>query len=972
MRNFLLIFSLSLSQILTAQNMYQDAYNATNHVPVGLLEAVAWTNTHMVHLDGTLESCSGIPQPFGIMGLHDDGANYFKQNAQLVSQLSGISLADQASNPSNQVLAYALAYDAIITNNNFDPNNAQSYREVLHILSEIPDTGYVNFLAKEMQVYSILKFMCSNEMGQLYNFNPHHINLATYFGAQNYAVLSANRIVFTNQGIRSENNDLFTIDPNKSNQYGPAIWNPAPACNFSSRNGIAISAITIHTVQGTYAGAISWAQNCASSVSYHYVVRSTDGQITQMVLEEDKAWHVGSENPYTIGYEHEGYVNDPSWYTEAMYQNSADLSRDIVNSGYGIPAFRTYFGPSSAGSDVLGGCTKIKGHQHFPNQTHTDPGIYWDWEKYYRLINNPYSPIVYTSPTGNLYDSGGSAGNYQDDERILWLIQPPNANTITLNFTEFNIENDWDYLFIYDGDSIDAPLINVYTGTNSPGTLTSTGGSLLLEFRSDCSTVAPGWAANYTTITVDNVPPTTVIVPGSLWQTNDFTVTFNDQDTESGIKERYILVSEKMNGTSDWYAQGSYSFANESFDLNSILWTPVTGSFNINNGAYVQSDLAEQNSNSHYTIEQNNNYSYLYNWNQTITSTDINQRAGLHFFCDNPSLPNRGNSYFVYIRENDNKLQIYSVSNDVFTLQQDVSYAINSGQTYNCKVRFSPLDGIIDLYIDGTLEASWQDSAPLQAGNSISFRTGGCSATFDDLKVYRSRGQSEIINVGISELMSIQSEGAIHSGRINSIVLDSANNWSTEHIEDYLIDYTTPTIDYLFDGLAQDIDTFYTAQIEANWSAIDIHSDIVEYIYAVGTLPNLDDVVQWTSGGVNNSMLELIANPIYDQVYHVSIKVSNGAGLEATYVSNGQRYLEGLGLYSEDLSKVTVYPNPAINQLTISGIENCDYLIMDNNGKVVERGNSLIVDLSQLSNGQYTICVISGQQFVNKKFIVMK
>ena len=63
-----------------------------------------------------------------------------------------------------------------------------------------------------------------------------------------------------------------------------------------------------------------------------------------MVLEQDKAWHVGSENPYTIGYEHEGYVTQPQWYTEAMYIASADLSRDIVNPGYGIPAVRTYYG----------------------------------------------------------------------------------------------------------------------------------------------------------------------------------------------------------------------------------------------------------------------------------------------------------------------------------------------------------------------------------------------------------------------------------------------------------------------------------------------------------------------------------------------------------------------------------------------------------------------------------------------------
>lgn len=972
MRNFLFFICLSLSLSTSAQNIYQNAYNSTNHVPEGLLEAVAWTNTHMVHIDGTLEACSGIPQPFGIMGLHDDGANYFKQNAQLVAQLSGISVPNQAASASNQVLAYALAYDAIVEEDNLNPIDPQTFKEVLHQLSEIPDTGYVNYLAKEMQVYSILKFMCSNEMGQLYNFNPHHINFATFFGAQNYAVLSAKRINFTTQGIRSDNNQLFTIEPSKSLQYGPAIWNPAPACNFSSRNGIPISAITIHTVQGSYAGAISWAQNCASSVSYHYVVRSSDGQITQMVLEEDKGWHVGSENPYTIGYEHEGFVNDPSWYTEALYQSSADLSRDIINSGYGIPALRTYYGPSSAGTNLIGGCTKIKGHQHYPNQTHTDPGIYWNWEKYYQLINNSYTPTLVTATSGNLFDTGGAGGQYQNDEREFWLVQPLNASTINLTFTSFETEAGYDYLFIYDGDSVNAPLIGVYDGNVIPPPVVSSTGSLLLEFRSDCSTLANGWQANYSTITTDNNPPSTTIVTGTMWQTDDFTVSFVDQDAESGIKDRFILVSERLNGSTDWSAQGSYSYANETFDLNVTNWTPITGVFSQNSGLFIQSDISQQNSNSYYAMEQNGGYNYLYEWNQTITSADVNQRAGLHFFCDDPTLPNRGNSYFVYLRENDDKLQIYSVTNDIFTLQVDVSYPINSGQTYNCKVRYSPLTGIIELFIDNQLEASWQDNAPLQTGNSISFRSGGCSVEFNDLKVFRSRSQSEVISVGAGELVSIQSEGAQPTARISSIVLDSANNWSSEYTEDYLIDYTTPTIDFLYDGVALDVDTFYSAQIDANWNATDIHSDIAEYLYAVGTLPNLDDIISWTNGGVSNSLSALIATPIYDQVYHVSIKAKNGAGIESTYVSDGQRYMEGLGIDSQDLSNVSVYPNPAINELTISGIEKCDYLIFDQNGKLISRGNSLNVDLSNFSNGQYSICIINGQQFVNKKFIIVK
>ena len=503
MQLLILLFTLSSFPCFT-QTSFQTAYSESPNVPSGLLEAVAWTNTHMVHINPALEGCSGIPQAFGIMGLHDDGKGYFNENAALVANLSGITIEEQKNAAANQIEAYAKAFNQLMVDNGVtNPNDPILISRTLGQLSEIPTTGMVNVLARDLQAYSILNFMRSTEKATQYGFSPQHFNLESIFGASNYQVLSSPKIQFTETGIQSENGISYAPSESKSIEYGPAIWDPAATCNFSSRGGTAISAITIHTIQGSYAGAISWAQNCASSVSYHYVIRSSDGQVTQMVLEADKAWHVGSENPYTIGYEHEGYVDDPSWYTEEMYNSSADLSRDVVNSGYGLPPLRTYYGVASASPQPLGGCTKIKGHQHYPNATHTDPGINWDWERYYQLINNTPIYSVLTNPSAPLYDSGGISGDYHDDEREFWLIEPSGATDITINFTAFDLELGYDNLFIYDGDSLNDPLMGSYTGTNSPGQITSSGGSLLIEFRSDCGTVSSGWEANYTS-TIDN------------------------------------------------------------------------------------------------------------------------------------------------------------------------------------------------------------------------------------------------------------------------------------------------------------------------------------------------------------------------------------------------------------------------------------------------------------------------------------
>ena len=201
---------------------------------------------------------------------------------------------------------------------------------------------------------------------------------------------------------------LQSLPAGASTDYPPAIWNPAASCNYSARTA-AISHVTIHTTQGSYASSISWFQNCSAGVSAHYVVRSSDGQITQMVRESDKAWHVGNSNSYTIGIEHEGYVNAPAtWYTSAMYNASAALTRDILASrGLSQKVFDGSGGWNAVPSDSL---YNVKGHVNYASQSHTDPGSGWDWARYKALV------------------AGGSSGGGGSDAALTWpLVQYGNT-----------------------------------------------------------------------------------------------------------------------------------------------------------------------------------------------------------------------------------------------------------------------------------------------------------------------------------------------------------------------------------------------------------------------------------------------------------------------------------------------------------------------------------------------------------------
>ena len=110
-----------------------------------------------------------------------------------------------------------------------------------------------------------------------------------------------------------------------------------------------------------------------------------------------------------------------------------------------------------------------------------------------------------TGCSGTFYDSGGSAGTYNNSANLTQSFCAPAGQYLTLNFTAFNLESGFDNLSIYNGPTVGSPLIGTYTGTNSPGSVTSTlGGCLTFVFTSDASITLAGWAA---TISCSPTPP---------------------------------------------------------------------------------------------------------------------------------------------------------------------------------------------------------------------------------------------------------------------------------------------------------------------------------------------------------------------------------------------------------------------------------------------------------------------------------
>ncbi|MFZ4928754.1 M12 family metallo-peptidase [Chryseobacterium sp. Mn2064] len=99
-------------------------------------------------------------------------------------------------------------------------------------------------------------------------------------------------------------------------------------------------------------------------------------------------------------------------------------------------------------------------------------------------------------------DTGGTTGQYKDNEEIVKTFYPTSGSTMTMNFTEFDLEQGYDFMFIYNGPSTSSPLFangNNLTGNTIPGPFTSTdpSGAITVRFVSDGGVTANGWNVNF-------------------------------------------------------------------------------------------------------------------------------------------------------------------------------------------------------------------------------------------------------------------------------------------------------------------------------------------------------------------------------------------------------------------------------------------------------------------------------------------
>ncbi|WP_326720521.1 N-acetylmuramoyl-L-alanine amidase [Streptomyces sp. NBC_00243] len=166
-----------------------------------------------------------------------------------------------------------------------------------------------------------------------------------------------------------------------------AQWVAASSANWRRADrpdDYGIDRVIIHVTQGSFDSAVKVFQDPGHGAAAHYIVRK-DGHITQMIRELDVAYHAGNRefNERSVGIEHEGFVDRPQDFTDAMYEASARLTAGICGR-YDIPVDREH----------------IIGHVEVPGTDHTDPGQHWDWDRYIPLVRQALSAQKQTQAAG--------------------------------------------------------------------------------------------------------------------------------------------------------------------------------------------------------------------------------------------------------------------------------------------------------------------------------------------------------------------------------------------------------------------------------------------------------------------------------------------------------------------------------------------------------------------------------------------
>lgn len=427
--------------VRTLRKYFTNAAREFN-TPQRLLEAIAMLQSNWTQMG---ESMYGS---YGIMGLVE---NQFVQHLTEASQLLNVPVQQIKDDPQTNIRAAAALLATFQKGKPAGP--IEAWFEATKKLTGLHDDYYEQELAR--RIYDVIHngARTISLWREIIEVTPMQINI---------------------------NNQLTVQSPQQQNlteaaDYGGAILN-LTTCNFNSRNGAPIQYYFVHYIAvGTYEGAISWFKNCTSQVSAHYVVRNTDGQITQVVMEANRAWSQGVNlyNDRGIGTEHDVISSNLAmWYSDPMLTAAGNLANNVCDRR-SIPKQRAVAQPG------INGHSDVKSTS-CPNMT-TEV-----WNLFLGKVNaaagnvTPARPVLYTvaNPgTGSGLTASWKANTesnlagyrlyYATNDALTSWALAADETTLTATTTQINLNSSADFKTIPSGNVHHFRLVAVGTNAQS-------------------------------------------------------------------------------------------------------------------------------------------------------------------------------------------------------------------------------------------------------------------------------------------------------------------------------------------------------------------------------------------------------------------------------------------------------------------------------------------------------------------------
>ena len=218
---------------------------------------------------------------------------------------------------------------------------------------------------------------------------------------------------------------------------------------------------------------------------------------------------------------------------------AAGASQDFVFTGASVDASAALGSPIGLTLDVTAG----------NNQQYTAQSL--------QTITTGIIPIfpisnggTITTCTGTFYDSGLDSADYGNNEDYTMTFMPGSGSDfIVVDFTSFDLENNYDFLHVYNGPDVNSPEIqgSPFTGTNSPGTLYGATG-LTFRFTSDSSAQHAGWVANVSCYNATTVPDCAINPTPADAATNVYSSTANlTWDEQIGVSSYDVYFGTDTN-----------------------------------------------------------------------------------------------------------------------------------------------------------------------------------------------------------------------------------------------------------------------------------------------------------------------------------------------------------------------------------------------------------------------------------------